>query len=69
MQQLADVDYWYPCTRCLETIDSVAKLNMGGERNVVGLIQITKSDNSKIDSVALDKYAKMFPDDARQGDE
>ncbi|DBA02439.1 TPA: hypothetical protein N0F65_008653 [Lagenidium giganteum] len=65
MQQLTDVDYWYPCTRCLETIDSVAKLNMGGERNVVGLIQITKSDNHKIDSVALDKYAKLFPDGAR----
>ncbi|ETL38544.1 hypothetical protein L916_09885 [Phytophthora nicotianae] len=68
MQQLADVDYWYPCTRCLETIDSVAKLSMDGQ-DVVGLIQITKSDNPKIDSVALDKYAKMFPDDARQGDE
>ena len=65
MQQLADVDYWYPCTRSLDTIDCVAKLDIGGEDEVVGLIQITTSDNHKIDSVALDKYAKMFPNNAR----
>nr|QUJ09335.1 crinkler 9 [Plasmopara viticola] len=64
-QKLADVDYWYPCTRCLETIDSVAKLNMGGEHNVVGLIQITKSDNHKINLGTLDKYVKLFPAGAR----
>lgn len=55
IQELAKVDYWYPYTRCLETINSVAKLHMGGEHIVVGLIQITKSDNHKIDSIALDK--------------
>jgi hypothetical protein len=63
MQQLAnaDVDYWYPCTRSLETIDCVAKLNMGGEHKEIGLIQITKSDSHKIDSEALNRYAEMFP--------
>ena len=64
MQKLADVDYWYPCMRCLETIDNVAKLNLGGGRNVVCLIQIMKSDRHKIDSVALDRYARLFPDGA-----
>jgi hypothetical protein len=65
MQQLADVDYWYPCTRSLETIDSVAKLNMGGEHKEVSLIQITKSDSHKIDAVAFDSYAAMFMGDVR----
>ena len=67
MQDLAniDVDYWYPCTHSMETIDCVAKLNMGGEHKEVGLIQITKSDNHKIDSEALDRYAMMFPDSVR----
>ncbi|KAG7381571.1 hypothetical protein PHYPSEUDO_005921 [Phytophthora pseudosyringae] len=58
-------DYWYPSRRFLETIDSVAKLNMGGQSNVVGLIQITKSDHHKIDSMALDKYAAFFPNSSR----
>jgi hypothetical protein len=65
MQQLADVDYWYPCMRCLETIDSVAKLNLDGEHDMAALIQITKSEKRKIDSVTLDRYARMFPNGAR----
>jgi hypothetical protein len=65
MRQLAVVDYWYPCTHSLETIDSVAKLNMGGEHKEVGLIQITKSDSHKIDAVALDRYAAMFTGNVR----
>ncbi|OWZ00783.1 hypothetical protein PHMEG_00027952 [Phytophthora megakarya] len=35
-------DYWYPCSCSLETIDCVAKLNVGGQPNKVGLIQITQ---------------------------
>jgi hypothetical protein len=68
MQQLAnaDVDYWYPCSRSLETIDCVAKLNMGGKHKEVGLIQITKSDSHKIDSEALTRYAEMFPNKKRR---
>jgi hypothetical protein len=65
MQQLADVDYWYPCMLCLGTIDSIAKLNLDGEHNVIGLIQIIKSEKHKIDSVTLDRYAKMFPNGTR----
>jgi len=61
MRQLSGVDYWYPVDRCLVTIDSVAKLNMSGQQGVVGLIQITKSDNHKIDPEALDRYADLFP--------
>ncbi|KAF4031917.1 hypothetical protein GN244_ATG16229 [Phytophthora infestans] len=65
MQQLAGVDYWHPIDRCLVTIDSVAKLNWSAERDVVGLIQITKSNHHTIDSVALAKYASLFPGCAR----
>ncbi|KAG2502335.1 hypothetical protein JM18_009786 [Phytophthora kernoviae] len=67
MKQLSSSsdDYWYPSSRSLVTIDSVAKLNMGGQHNVVGLIQITKSDHHKIDSKALDKYAGFFPNGSR----
>ncbi|KAL8023646.1 hypothetical protein Plhal710r2_c006g0029421 [Plasmopara halstedii] len=43
-------DYWYPSSRSLKTIDSVAKMTMPWQQNVVGLIQITKSDHHKIDS-------------------
>jgi hypothetical protein len=49
----------------LETIDSFAifaTLNPYGEHKEVALFQITKSDNHKINSVALDRYAEMFPD-------
>ena len=60
MQKLANVDYWYPCTRKLKTIDSVAKVSIGG-RNVVGLLQITKSNSHKIDANVLDEYATRFP--------
>ncbi|KAG2796310.1 hypothetical protein PC129_g17036 [Phytophthora cactorum] len=58
-------DYWYPSRRSLDTIDSVAKLNMGGQPNMVGLIQITKSDKHTIDSNAVDKYAGFFPNGSR----
>ncbi|KAL8023608.1 putative P-loop containing nucleoside triphosphate hydrolase [Plasmopara halstedii] len=58
-------DYWYPSSRSLKTIDSVAKMTMPGQQNVVGLIQITKSDHHKIDSEVLDKYAGFFPNGSR----
>ncbi|KAL3669338.1 hypothetical protein V7S43_005715 [Phytophthora oleae] len=38
---------------------------MGGQSNVVGLIQITKSDHHAIDLKALDKYAGFFPNGSR----
>ncbi|KAL7684795.1 putative P-loop containing nucleoside triphosphate hydrolase [Plasmopara halstedii] len=52
MKQLSSSsdDYWYPSSRSLKTINSVAKMTMPGQQNVVGLIQITKSDHHKIDS-------------------
>ncbi|KAE9017991.1 hypothetical protein PR001_g14256 [Phytophthora rubi] len=67
MKQLSSSsdDYWYPSSRSLATIDCVAKLRMEGQSNAVGLIQITKSDHHKIDSKALDKYAKIFPGRSR----
>ncbi|KAL7687046.1 hypothetical protein Plhal304r1_c024g0082621 [Plasmopara halstedii] len=58
-------DYWYPSSRSLKTIDSVAKMTMPGQQNVVGLIQITKSDHHKIDSKVLDKYAGFFSNGSR----
>jgi len=58
-------DYWYPSSRSLKTIDSVVKMNMPGQQNVVGLVQITKSDHHKIDSEVLDKYAGFFPNGSR----
>jgi energy-coupling factor transporter ATP-binding protein EcfA2 len=64
MQQLADVDYWHPFMRCLGTIDSVAKLKLDEEHNVVALIQITKSEKHKIDSDTLNTYAGFFPNGA-----
>ncbi|KAE9165891.1 hypothetical protein PF005_g29420, partial [Phytophthora fragariae] len=67
MKQLSSSsdDYWYPSSRSLATIDCVAKLRMEGQSNAVGLIQITKSNHHKIDSKALDKYAKIFPGRSR----
>ncbi|KAL8023656.1 hypothetical protein Plhal710r2_c006g0029521 [Plasmopara halstedii] len=67
MKQLSSSsdDYWYPSSRSLKTIDSVAKMTMPGQQNVVGLIQITKSDHHKIDSEVLDKYAGFFPNGSR----
>ncbi|KAE9248621.1 hypothetical protein PF004_g3771 [Phytophthora fragariae] len=57
-------EYWYPSRRSLETIDCVAKLNMGGQPNMVGLIKITKSDTHTV-SKAVDKYAGFFPSGSR----
>lgn len=67
MKKLSDSsdDYWYPSSRSLKTIDSVAKMTMPGQQNVVGLIQITKSDHHKIDSKVLDKYAGFFSNGSR----
>ncbi|KAL7684785.1 hypothetical protein Plhal304r1_c034g0107381 [Plasmopara halstedii] len=67
MKQLSSSsdDYWYPSSRSLKTINSVAKMTMPGQQNVVGLIQITKSDHHKIDSEVLDKYAGFFPNGSR----
>ncbi|KAL7678922.1 hypothetical protein Plhal304r1_c089g0170921 [Plasmopara halstedii] len=67
MKQLSSSsdDYWYPSSRSLKTIDSVAKMTMPGQQNVVGLIQITKSDHHKIESEVLDKYAGFFPNGSR----
>ncbi|KAL7679392.1 putative P-loop containing nucleoside triphosphate hydrolase [Plasmopara halstedii] len=67
MKQLSSSsdDYWYPSSRSLKTIDSVAKMTMPGQQNVVGLIQITKSDHHQIDSEVLDKYAGFFPNGSR----
>jgi Crinkler effector protein N-terminal domain len=60
MQRLKEVEYWYPYMRTFKSIDSVGKRNINGEHKEVALFQITKSDNHKIDSVALDRYADMF---------
>ncbi|OWZ05028.1 hypothetical protein PHMEG_00022957, partial [Phytophthora megakarya] len=64
MEQFASSsdDYWYPLFRSLNSIDCVAKLKMDGLfKEGVGLFQITKSNKHTIDSVAIDKYAGIFP--------
>lgn len=65
MGQLTDVDYWHPLNRCLEAIDSVAKVNLGGEQNVTAMIRITKADEVTVDSEALSNYATLCPGDVR----
>lgn len=58
-------DYWYPSGRSLETIDSVAKLKMDGQPSSIGFLQITTSIENGIDSVAVEKYARLFPNGSR----
>ena len=53
-------NYWYPFRCCLKTIDSVAKLNIRGQLNTIGLIQITTSNKHTIDSIVVDNYASFF---------
>lgn len=55
-------DYWYPSSRSLKTIDSVAKMHMPGQQTVVGLVQITKSVYHEIDSMV---YAGFFFNSSR----
>jgi hypothetical protein len=43
----------------------VAKLSVARVRDAVALIQITISDNHKLDPVVLDGYAAIFPNRSR----
>ncbi|GMF17769.1 unnamed protein product [Phytophthora fragariaefolia] len=53
------VDYWYPSSRSLTTIDCVALLEINGH-DEFGLLQITRSKIHKIDPEYLDKISKWL---------
>ncbi|KAG9398889.1 hypothetical protein AC1031_014197 [Aphanomyces cochlioides] len=52
----SDLDYWYPESRSLKTIDSIAKI--GGEYL---LLQLTRSKTHSIDTEYLQTIADCFP--------
>ncbi|CAK4099634.1 unnamed protein product [Aphanomyces euteiches] len=52
----SDLDYWYPESRSLKTIDSIAKI--GGEYL---LLQLTRSKTHSIDTGYLKTISKCFP--------
>ncbi|CAK4620263.1 unnamed protein product [Aphanomyces euteiches] len=52
----SDLDYWYPESRSLKTIDSIAKI--GGEYL---LLQLTRSKTHSIDTEYLETISKCFP--------
>ncbi|KAH9119678.1 hypothetical protein AeMF1_007776 [Aphanomyces euteiches] len=52
----SELDYWYPESRSLKTIDSIAKI--GGEYL---LLQLTRSKTHSIDTEYLETISKCFP--------